>query len=75
MTAFTRDKNKIYDIEVEQSDSSTERLLKALNDLFEQVPRRNKQLIEFNRTLESRVEERTQEPSETNRRVQILCPD
>ena len=64
--------DKAYDIENEKSDSSTEPLIKALNGLFEQVSRRNKQLIEFNRTLESRIEERTQELSETNRRLEKI---
>lgn len=63
---------KACDIENEKADGATEPLLKALNGLFEQVSRRNKQLIEFNRTLESTIEERTRELSETNRRLEKI---
>lgn len=66
------DSGEAFNIENDRSDSSTEPLLKALGGLFEQVARRNKMLNEFNQTLESRIEKRTQELSEANRRLEKI---
>lgn len=63
---------RAYEIENTESDRSTEPLLKALNGLFTQVSKRNRQLKELNETLESRIEERTRELSEANRNLKAI---
>lgn len=55
------------------TDPATTALLSALNGLFQQVSERNQQLVQLNRTLEARVEERTRALSEANRRLDDLA--
>lgn len=59
--------------EEQQHDSSTAPLLKSLNNLFQQVASRNRQLAELNRDLEDRVEQRTRELQEANQKLQQLA--
>lgn len=47
-------------------------LLEALSGLFELVSRRNQALLELNRTLEAKVEERTAELLRTNRELELI---
>jgi len=54
-------------------DQANALLLKSLNNLFHQVSTHNKQLMELNLSLESKVEERTQELSEANRQLKELA--
>lgn len=61
-----------YQEEEKEASSSTEPLLIALNTLFTLVSRRNKALMELNRTLEERVIERTRELSEANKALEII---
>lgn len=57
----------------QHADKSTESLLKALNNLFHQVSRRNRQLLEFNLTLESKVEQRTLDLQDANQKLEELA--
>ncbi|WP_299791795.1 GGDEF domain-containing protein [uncultured Shewanella sp.] len=61
-----------YDREESQADSATAPLLKALNGLFKQVSERNKQLMEFNHSLEEKVQQRTQELLDANAHLEKL---
>jgi len=61
-----------YEREESQADSATAPLLKALNGLFKQVSQRNKQLIEFNHSLEEKVQQRTQELIDANTHLEKL---
>ncbi|ABV35965.1 GGDEF family protein [Shewanella sediminis HAW-EB3] len=61
-----------YAREESQADSATAPLLKALNGLFKQVSQRNKQLIEFNHSLEEKVQQRTQELIDANAHLEKL---
>lgn len=54
-------------------DKSTGLLLKSLDNLFQQVTQRNKQLSDLNLTLEAKVEERTRALSEANRKLGELA--
>jgi diguanylate cyclase (GGDEF)-like protein/hemerythrin-like metal-binding protein len=54
-------------------DKATGLLLKSLNNLFQQVTHRNKQLNELNQTLEMKVAERTRALSEANRKLGELA--
>lgn len=54
-------------------DPATEALLNALNGLFAQVTRRNKELVHLNETLEARVAERTQALTDANQRLDALA--
>jgi hemerythrin len=57
---------KAYLAEKVMKEGATEPLLAALNGLFHQVSLRNRELVELNRTLEAKVEERTRSLSEAN---------
>jgi len=61
-----------YEKEESQTDSATAPLLKALNGLFKQVSQRNKQLLEFNHSLEEKVQLRTQELIDANAHLEKL---
>jgi len=50
-----------------------EPLLNALNGLFDQVSERNRELLEWNRTLEEKVEERTHSLSEANHLLEEIA--
>jgi len=50
-----------------------EPLLNALNGLFHEISERNRDLLELNRTLETKVEERTRSLSEANRRLEEIA--
>lgn len=54
-------------------ENTAEPLLVALNGLFQQVSERNRELLEFNRTLEKKVEERTKLLSEANQLLEKLA--
>lgn len=58
-----------YQAEGRGVDKATGLLLQSVKNLLRQVSNRNKQLSELNRTLEARVEERTQALSEANQRL------
>jgi len=62
-----------YLIQVSPKDPATETLLAALNGLFHQVSERNQELVLLNKTLETRVEERTRELTEANQRLDELA--
>lgn len=62
-----------YEAETNQADTATALLLKSLNNLFRQVSSRNKQLMELNQTLETKVEERTRELSKANEQLSELA--
>jgi len=55
------------------NNKSTNLLLTALNNLFQQVSTRNSQLTELNQTLENKVHERTQELLKSNQKLQELA--
>jgi len=59
--------------EEQEANQSTEPLITALNGLFHQVSQRNKELAELNRTLEKKVEDRTQSLSEANTHLKELA--
>jgi len=59
--------------EEQERDSSTAPLLKSLNNLFQQVANRNRQLAELNRGLEARVERRTRELQDANQKLEQLA--
>ncbi|WP_029917498.1 sensor domain-containing diguanylate cyclase [Pelobacter seleniigenes] len=61
-----------YQAEEQGLDVATQTLLKALTHLFNQVSDRNRQLGEFNQTLELKVEERTKALFEANQRLEKL---
>lgn len=54
-------------------DPATDTLLTALNGLFQQVSERNHELVQLNKTLEERVEERTRALTDANRRLDDLA--
>ncbi|WP_063465230.1 GGDEF domain-containing protein [Ectothiorhodospira sp. BSL-9] len=54
------------------SHEHVEPLVNALSALFTQVSERNRQLVQFNQSLEARVEARTRELTEANRQLQVL---
>ena len=56
-----------------EADDSTEPLVTALNGLFSQVSRRNKELALLNKTLEDRVEERTKALLEANNQLEQIA--
>ncbi len=58
--------DQAYEKEEKKSQSSTEPLLKALNNLLKQVSERNKILVKLNESLEEKVAARTKELSEVN---------
>lgn len=54
-------------------DPATAALVRAMDRLFQQVSRRNRELFELNQSLEARVEQRTRELSEANLRLEGLA--
>lgn len=65
--------SEAYLAEEKNISESTEPLLAALNGLFQQVSRRNRELSEFNQKLEKLVEERTRELVKANADLEILA--
>lgn len=65
--------SRIKNANDEIKKKSTDLLLTALNNLFQQVSKRNNQLTELNQTLENRVQERTQELFKSNKKLQELA--
>lgn len=62
-----------YLAEKAMKEGATEPLLVALNGLFHQVSKRNCELVELNRTLEAKVEERTRSLSEANHLLEQIA--
>ncbi len=61
-----------YQAEEQGLDVATQTLLSALTNLFNQVSDRNRQLAEFNQTLELKVEKRTQALFQANQKLEKL---
>lgn len=61
-----------YTKEEREVDDATGPLLNALDNLFEQVSLRNKELVLLNQTLEFKVEERTKELHDANKHLETL---
>ena len=59
--------------EEQEANEAMEPLIAALNGLFYQISRRNKELSELNRTLEKQVEDRTQSLLEANTHLKELA--
>ncbi len=59
--------------ETPNKDAATDTLLNALNGLFQQVSERNRELVQLNKTLEARVEERTQALTIANQQLEELA--
>jgi len=59
--------------EEQEANKATEPLITALNGLFHQVSKRNKELAELNKTLEVQVKERTKSLSEANAHLKELA--
>jgi len=64
--------SQAYEAEERARDGATEPLLAALNGLFQQVSARNKELVQLNLSLETKVAERTKELSEVNLHLEQL---
>ncbi|MBI5536992.1 MAG: bacteriohemerythrin [Deltaproteobacteria bacterium] len=62
-----------HDDEQEKKEGAVGPLLHALTGLFQQVTERNRELSELNRTLETKVAERTQALVEANQRLQDIA--
>jgi hemerythrin len=62
-----------YQDEEKQIDASTAMLLQAMKNLFHQVTLRNKQLVEFNLSLEEKVAQRTRALSDANAHLEELA--
>ena len=60
-----------FELENGLKNSSTEPLLSAMNGLFLVVSERNRELYTLNRGLEQRVEQRTMELEQANRKLQL----
>ena len=65
--------SEAFEAEEQSADKATASLLKALNNLFHQVSQRNRQLAELNQTLESKVEQRTQDLFTANQKLEELA--
>lgn len=66
------DPKQAYLDEEREHDDAVGPLLKALKVMFEQVSDRNKELIMLNQSLEDKVEQRTKELSDANRKLEKL---
>lgn len=62
-----------FDSIVETQDPATAMLVQSMDRLFRQISDRNRELFELNQSLETRVEQRTQQLSEANRRLEGLA--
>jgi len=62
-----------YEKDEHERNSSTEPLLGALSGLFQQVSKRNNELIVLNQSLEEKVKRRTKALSEANRHFEELA--
>jgi len=67
------DPSEAYAAEEVKSSRSTEPLIEALKNLFEDLTNRNRELVQLNETLEERVAERTRELSDANSRLEELA--
>ena len=65
--------SEAYDIENKREERSTTMLLTSLNNLFEQISKKNKILRELNHDLEEKVKERTKELSNANEQLHKLA--
>ncbi|MGC2166790.1 MAG: GGDEF domain-containing protein [Gallionella sp.] len=63
----------VYLREMEIGETVTEPLLLALDALFRQVSTQNRELHEFNRTLERKVADRTADLSDANRQLEEMA--
>ncbi|SLM32044.1 GGDEF family protein [Desulfamplus magnetovallimortis] len=61
-----------YNAENSEKDNTKEPLIVALNGLFQEVSKRNRQLLRLNETLEAKVQERTRELHEANLHLEAL---
>lgn len=59
-----------YEIELNKQERSSAMLLNSFDKLFEQISHKNKKLKDLNRNLEKKVEERTQELNNANKKLQ-----
>lgn len=75
MAAKTSGKSQedAYNAYQASKDPATSTLLQAMNQLFNQVSERNRELFELNQTLEARVAERTQELSSANQQLENMA--
>ncbi|MBU0622178.1 MAG: bacteriohemerythrin [Gammaproteobacteria bacterium] len=62
-----------YRAEERMKEGAVEPLLHALNGLFRQVSERNRELLQLNQTLETRVTERTAELAVVNRQLEEMA--
>ena len=65
--------NDAYLAEERMKEGAVEPLLLALNGLFRQVSERNRELLQLNQTLETRVAERTEELAIANRQLEEIA--
>lgn len=61
-----------FEAEERQRNTALEPLLTAINELLAQLSSRNEELVELNRSLEQRVEERTRALSEANAKLETI---
>lgn len=66
------DPGTAYENEEKEREGALEALLIALSRLFDQVSFRNRELMEFNLTLEEKVAQRTKELHEANRHLEEI---
>jgi len=64
---------KAYEVAGKDDDKATKALLVALNNLFKMVSARNKELVQLNLSLESKVAKRTKALSEANQHLEELA--
>jgi diguanylate cyclase (GGDEF)-like protein/hemerythrin-like metal-binding protein len=62
-----------FEYKEKTANPSTEPLIMALNGLFQQVSRRNKELLELNQTLEEKVYKRTQRLKKANKDLEVIA--